>query len=114
MHAGYTPEVSHPVIPSVPDPLSLRSALDDCEPLRRLRDRLAESEQRMAAVCRVLPPDLTGLVRAGPLDDSGWTLLAANGAVAAKLRQLKPRLEMTLREERWQVSAIRIRVQSTI
>ena len=48
----------------------------------------------------------------GPVDDEGWSLLAANAAVAAKLRQLKPRLEALLQERGWQVSSIRIKVQS--
>jgi hypothetical protein len=50
-------------------------------------------------------------VAPGPVDDKGWTLIAANASVAAKLRQLQPRLEDELLERGWQVSAIRIRVQ---
>jgi broad-specificity NMP kinase len=47
------------------------------------------------------------------VDEQGWSLLAANAAVAAKLRQLQPRLEDRLRDRGWQVSAIRIKVQSS-
>jgi hypothetical protein len=39
-------------------------------------------------------------------------LLAANASVAAKLRQLQPRLEEVLRERGWQVNAVRVKVQS--
>jgi hypothetical protein len=46
------------------------------------------------------------------VDEEGWSLLAANAAVAAKLRQIKPRLETILQERGWQVSSIRIKVQS--
>jgi hypothetical protein len=39
-------------------------------------------------------------------------MLAANAAVAAKLRQLVPHLEALLREGGWTVCAIRIKVSS--
>jgi len=42
----------------------------------------------------------------------GWSLLAANAAVAAKLRQLQPRLEEIVREKGWPVSMIRVKVES--
>jgi hypothetical protein len=51
-------------------------------------------------------------VKPGPVDELGWSMLAANASVAAKLRQLQPRLEAVLKERGWQVSAIRIKVQS--
>lgn len=51
-------------------------------------------------------------VKPGPVDEAGWSLLAANASVAAKLRQLQPRLEEMLRERGWEVSAIRVKVQS--
>ena len=38
------------------------------------------------------------------------SLLAANASVAAKLRQLQPRLEECLRQRGWGVSSIRIKV----
>ena len=58
------------------------------------------------------PGALARHVRPGPIDEEGWSLLVANAAVAAKLRQIKPHLEGLLREQGWQVSSIRIRVQS--
>ena len=36
-------------------------------------------------------------VKAGPIDEAGWTLLATNSAVSAKLRQMLPALEAHLR-----------------
>jgi hypothetical protein len=60
----------------------------------------------------VLPPALAPHVRPGPLDAEGWTLLAANTAVAAKLRQLRPRLESALLDNGWPPGALRIKVQS--
>ena len=52
-------------------------------------------------------------LKPGPVDESGWTLLAANTAVAAKTRQLAPRLQQSLQDQGWQVSAVRIKVQSS-
>lgn len=51
-------------------------------------------------------------VRAGPLDAEGWSLLAANPAVAAKLRQLQPRLDAALADSGWPALALRIKVRA--
>ena len=53
-------------------------------------------------------------LRAGPLDDDGWTILAANSAVASKLRHLLPTLAETLVAKGWQATSIRVKVQSTL
>jgi hypothetical protein len=97
--------------PAVPDGVPVRVALDRCEPLRHLQQRLALSQQCLETILPTLPPELVPLTSAGPVDESGWTLLAAHTAAAAKLRQLRPRLEARLRERGCQVSAIRIRIQ---
>ena len=86
-------------------------ALRGSAPLARLTERLRESAAMLAAIEPSLPAGLAGYVRAGPLDEDGWSLLAANAAVAAKLRQLAPRLETRLRESGHAVAAIRIRVE---
>lgn len=90
--------------------LALRQALDRSEPLARLTQRLRESSARLAAITGDLPPALRPLVQAGPIDDKGWTLLAANGAVSAKLRQVLPALEARLAELGWPALPIRVRV----
>jgi len=71
-----------------------------------------DSNSRFAAIRALLPATLASHVKPGPVDEEGWTLLCANTPVAAKLRQLQPRLEELLRQRGWQVSAIRIKVQS--
>ncbi|HEY1393179.1 MAG TPA: hypothetical protein VFV25_07365 [Methylibium sp.] len=96
---------------SVPDALPLRDALERSAPLERLRQRIADSNARLAALLPCLPQALLPHVSAGPVDEAAWTLLARNAAVAAKLRQLQPRLEAALRQQGWEVSLIRIRVQ---
>jgi hypothetical protein len=99
--------------PIVPDSLPVAEALRRSAPLAHLRERLQDSKDRYDAIRPHLPDALRAFVAAGPVDDEGWSLLAANASVAAKLRQLKPRLEDTLRQRGWQVSSIRIKVQSS-
>ncbi len=96
--------------PITPDALRLAEALDRSAPMVRLRTLLADSNARFDTVRPVLPAALTAHVRPGPLDDTGWSLLAANAAVAAKLRQLQPRIETALRDAGWMPSAVRIKV----
>ena len=79
-------------------------------PLTRLVDRLRESDAMLATIVPLLPAALAANVRAGPLDESGWSLLGGNAAVAAKLRQLAPRLEERLHERGHPVTSIRIKV----
>ncbi|MBS0437511.1 MAG: DUF721 domain-containing protein [Proteobacteria bacterium] len=90
----------------------MSEALRRSAPLTQLRARLQESADRFEAIRGALPGALARHVRPGPVDEEGWSLLVANAAVAAKLRQIKPHLEGLLREQGWQVSSIRIRVQS--
>jgi hypothetical protein len=78
----------------------------------RLQQLMRDSNARFEAICSTLPTTLAPHVKPGPVDDAGWSLLAANASVAAKLRQLQPLLEDTLRQRGWQVSAIRVKVQS--
>jgi hypothetical protein len=98
--------------PLVPDALTVHEALRRSTPLTQLRERLEDSRSRYLAIRSGLPDLLAAQVSPGPVDEEGWSLLASNASVAAKLRQLKPRLETLLRERGWQVSAIRIKVQS--
>ena len=100
-----------PVIPITPSALPLRDALARSAPLALLQQRLRESNARFDGLRGVLPPALAPHVRPGPLDAQGWTLLAANTAVAAKLRQLQPRLEAALLDGGWPAGALRIKVQ---
>ena len=79
--------------------------------LTRLVDRLRESNAMFASILPLLPAALAASVRPGPLDEAGWSLLAANAAVAAKLRQLVPRFEDHLRERGHSVAVVRVKVQ---
>lgn len=92
--------------------LLIQEAMNRHTVLERLQQLMRESQSRLEGIRPLLPPALAAHVKAGPVDDAGWTLLAPNGAAAAKLRQLQPRLEAALRQQGWQVSAIRVKVQS--
>jgi len=92
--------------------MRLAQALQRSEPLARLGQLLRDSTARFDAIRPCLPAALAPHVKPGPVDELGWSLLAANASVAAKLRQLQPRLEECLRQRGWQVSSIRIKVQS--
>ena len=96
--------------PAVPTALPIGAALARSEALASLRDRLRESDERFDAVRSLLPPALVAHVRPGPVDDAGWSLLAANSAVAAKLRQLQPWLEAVLARRGVTVPVIHIKV----
>lgn len=103
----------NPKPPAVtPSALPIDEALRRSAPLVRLQQLMHESNARFEAIRPSLPAVLVAHVKPGPVDAQGWSLLAANGAVAAKLRQLQPRLEDVLRDAGWQVSAIRVRVQA--
>ena len=96
--------------PSTPSALSIEEALARSEPLLRLRESLRDSRARLDAIRPAIPRSLLNHVQPGPIDAEGWSLLAENAAVAAKLRQLAPRFEELLREGGWPVSAVRIKV----
>ena len=97
---------------SVPLGLPLARALDQNTSLANLTRRLAQSNARYAAVRLHLPEAMRSAVQPGPIDDEGWSLLASNAAVAAKLRHLLPRLTDTLREQGWPELPIRVHIQS--
>lgn len=98
--------------PMVPDVPNVQRALDKSGPLSSLLQRLQASQRCLEAIAPVLPPGLAAYVKAGPLDDEGWTLLVANNAISAKLRQLQPRLMDALTRQGLKVTAIRVRIQA--
>ena len=95
----------------VPDPLPIAQALKQHDGLARLGVLIRESNRRMDIIRPALPGALTRFVKPGPVDEEGWTLLAANAAVAAKLRHLQPRLEQMLQELGLQPAKMRVKVQ---
>ena len=98
--------------PSVPNALPLSEALNRSTPLALLRRRLDESRRRYAAIQSCIPAALAPHLVPGPIDEEGWTLIAANAAVAAKLRHLQPRMEEQLLELGFRALAVRIKVSA--
>lgn len=97
--------------PMVPDVPQVTSVLGRANSLSSLMQRLKASQACLEVVRTCLPPAMAAHVKAGPLDEEGWTLLAANSAVSAKLRQLQPRLVEALADKGIKVNAIRVKVQ---
>lgn len=109
-HSRWTPTATFkPMVPDVP---KVESALQRSETLASLMQRLRASQECLAAVKTCLPPAMAAHVKAGPIDEEGWTLLAANAAVSAKLRQLQPRIAAALAAKGIKVATIRVRVAS--
>ena len=111
MRAPFSPRLKFRNGQQVPEPLPLARALLQHEGLARLSLLMRESNRRMELIKHCLPGALTRFVRPGPIDEDGWTLLAANAAVAAKLRHLQPRLQELLEEAGLQPSKVRVKVQ---
>jgi hypothetical protein len=95
---------------AAPAAVPLGDVMRDSPALGRLSERLRESNAMLVAISSLLPAALAPGVRAGPLDEEGWSLLCANAAVAAKLRQLVPHLEERLRDKGHAVLSVRIKV----
>jgi hypothetical protein len=90
--------------------LPLSDALRSSKPLALLAERLRESKRRFDCISAALPAPLVDQVQPGPVDEHGWTLLVANAAVAAKLRQLVPLLGALMDEGGFTTLPIRVKV----
>jgi hypothetical protein len=95
-----------PVQPALP----LADALRSSKPLALLAERLRESRRRFDCIAPVLPDALAAHAQPGPVDEHGWTVLAANAAVAAKLRQLVPLFDAELAHHSFVTLPIRVKV----
>jgi hypothetical protein len=90
-HMGSQPQ------PMTPSAMPMHEALNRSDPFKKLMGLVKESQARLSIVQTVLPQALCACVQAGSLNEEGWTLIATNTAVGAKLRQLQPRMEEALR-----------------
>ncbi len=93
-------------------PVTLLQAAEDSPTLARLTELARESGERLKAIQPLIPEALRPAVKAGPIDAGSWCLLVGNNAAAAKLRQLLPALQSRLADCGWQVTSIRLKVQS--
>ena len=90
----------------------IAQAMARSEPLSALTQRLRASQARLDAVLALLPAAMWPHVKAGPIDDTGWTLLATNNAVSAKLRQMLPALDAHLQAQGWAGPPVRVKLLS--
>ncbi|MDO9286610.1 MAG: hypothetical protein Q7U26_17090 [Aquabacterium sp.] len=99
-----------PALPSGTQPIA--QALRGNDALAALTLRVRESQARLLALQPLLPLAMRPQVLAGPIDGEGYTLLAGNQAVAAKLRYLLPSLEQSLTRQGYAALPIRVKVLS--
>jgi hypothetical protein len=93
-------------------PVTLQQAAEASPTLARLAQLARESGERLEAVKLLIPVPLRSAVRAGPIDGPDWCLLVDSNAAAAKLRQVLPALVAHLCGRGWQVTSIRLKVQT--
>ncbi len=94
--------------------ISVIKAVEGAPTLARLVSAARESQTWLQTIAPLLPAALRSGVQAGPIENQNWCLLAANSAVAAKLRQLSPALSAHLRSQGFDVQTIRIKVQMLV
>jgi hypothetical protein len=92
--------------------VSLLQATEESPALAKLGALTRDSSARLRAVEPLIPPALRQAVQAGPIEGDTWCLLVKGNAAAAKLRQLLPALEAHLRRKGWEVSVIRLKIQT--
>ncbi len=90
---------------------SVARALDASTSLTGLLARIRESDARLAAIRPALPEALAATLRAGPLDEQAWVLLADHAAAAAKLRHWLPEIEAMLQAAGWAGPKIVVKVR---
>jgi hypothetical protein len=78
--------------------------------LAALTQLARQSSECLRLVTPLIAPAMRSGVQAGSLTEGQWCLLAANSAVAAKLRQLSPALAAHLRTHGQAVNEIRIKI----
>lgn len=91
-------------------PQQAASALEGHDGFAGLMQRLRRSERCYAAIAEQLPEGLRATVRNGPLSEECWSLLADSAAAAAKLRQMLPALQATLRVAGLYEGVLRVKV----
>lgn len=98
--------------PSPGQRTSVMEAIAQSDTLSGMLSLHQTSNTYLNALKPLLPPDLFAQVKAGPIDESGWCLLATHNSAAAKLRQLLPDIGAHLRSKGHPVQNIRIKLMS--
>lgn len=99
--------------PLAPRAAQLRDTLRSDAGLRQLTQLARAGQDRLDTVKLAVPKALHPALAAGGVDDSGWTLLVAHAAAAARVRMLKPHLQLLL-TERFGPGELRIKLMTTV
>jgi len=91
---------------------SIDQVLHESGTLAQLTALSRDSQARLRALQKLLPPLLWAQLSAGPIEADGWCILVSNNAVAAKLRQWIPAMAAHLRTQGWPVQTIRVKVRT--
>jgi hypothetical protein len=94
-------------------PVTLLAATQASPTLAKLTQLSQDSVARLKALQPLIPPALRPCLVAGPIEDTVWCLIVKGNAAAAKIRQILPDLVLHLKHSGHDVTAIRIKVQST-
>lgn len=92
----------------------INALMRENEALKPIQDRLARISRIQHSFAETLPPGLNESCRVATVEGSTLVIAAANGAVAAKLKQMLPRLLVKFQENKkqeQQVTAISVVVQ---
>jgi hypothetical protein len=93
-----------------------RTSIDATDFLRRNNSlaTLLPAATRMASLqkdCRTILPPMYAGCEVMSLQDGMLTLAVPSSAVAAKLKQQAPKLQLTLQKKGWQVESVKIKIQ---
>lgn len=91
----------------------IKSYFDTSHELRQLSHKASQLLELQRLYEKIAPPSLALSSRVMQLEQKILMVQADNGAVAAKLRQLSPRLSQLFRDNGQEVTAIQVRVQVT-
>ena len=94
----------------------IHALIRDNEAIAPIHDRLQRVSRLQHSFADALPPGLKTSCRVAAVEDSTLIIAVANGAVAAKLKQMLPRLLEKFRQNKKQeqeVTAISVLVQPT-
>ena len=94
----------------VRDAVPVLKAMSQAPGLAGLAQQAKHSADCLRLVTPLIPISMRSGVQAGPLEENQWCLIAANSAVAAKLRQLTPAIAAHLRTHGKNVQEIRIKI----
>lgn len=95
-------------LPAVP----VHEAAEASPTLGRLARLARESGERLLAIQSSIPASLRASIRPGPIEGTSWCLLVEGSAAAAKLRQILPVLQSQLNSRGWEVTSIRLKLES--